>query len=174
MKPWNLLLLAAVAALPVTSASAAERAHQHGVVSVTATLDGGTLRLDLNAPLDAIVGFERAPRTAAEKASAAAALKQLDPGAALWLPNAEAGCRLASSEVEAPVLQGAQGAADGHADLEAGYEFRCEQPQQLTGIQHQLFKNFPRIKRIDFQYALPSGQGRAQLRSPQALLPLKR
>lgn len=174
MKPWNLLVIFAFAALPAAPGYAAEHAHQHGVVSVTATLDGATLRLELDAPLDGIVGFERAPRTAAEKATAAAALKQLDPGAALWQPNPEAGCKLSATLVQAPVLQGAPAAADGHADLEAGYEFRCEQPKQLAGIQHQLFKTFPRIKRIDFQYALPSGQGKAQVRSPQALLPLKR
>lgn len=175
MKPrWKPILAAAAASLALSTAHGHGKAHQHGVVGVMLTLEGQALTLQLDAPLQDLVGFERAPRTAAEKATVAAALTQLEPGGALWQPTAEAGCALASTRVDSPVLQQQKTAADGHADLEAVYEFRCEQPDRLTGVAHTLFKAFPRIKRIDFQYALPSGQGKAQLRSPQALLPLKR
>lgn len=175
MKPmWKPIFAAAAAALVLSAAQGHGQAHQHGVVSVTLALDGQALSLNLDAPLHDLVGFERAPRTAAEKAAAAAVLKQLDPGGGLWQPTPEAGCTLAGTRVDAPVLQQQQAAADGHADLEAVYEFRCEQPARLTGVAHTLFKAFPRIARIDFQYALPGGQGKAQLRKPQALLPLKR
>lgn len=152
----------------------AEHAHQHGVVSLNATLEGEVLSLDLDAPLDSLLGFERAPRTEAERAAAAALLKTLGPGTSIWRPNPEAGCVLTQSKVTAPVLQQAQVSAEEHADLEAGYQFRCKQPAKLTGLQHGLFNAFARLQRIEWQFALPSGQGKRTVRRPEALLPLKR
>jgi Protein of unknown function (DUF2796) len=165
------LSLAAVLALPV---SATEHAHQHGVVSLSATLEGELLTLDLDAPLDSLLGFERAPRTAAEREAAAALLRTLNPGQSLWRPNEEARCVLSTTRVDAPVLQQPAKPSSEHADLEASYEFRCAQPAQLTGVVHGLFKAFPRLKRIDWQFALPAGQGKRSIQRDQALLPLKR
>ncbi len=172
MRPIRFML--AVAAALALPAGAAEHAHQHGVVSLSAALDGEQLTLDLDAPLDSLLGFERAPRTAAERSAAAALLKALDPGQALWQPNAEARCVLTQTRIDAPVLQKPDAPAGEHADLEAGYTFRCAQPQQLTGIGHGLFKSFPRLQRIDWQFALPTGQGRRVVTRDQALLPFKR
>lgn len=165
------LLIAAAMAMP---AFAAEHAHQHGVVSLVATLEGDLLTLDLDAPLDSLLGFERAPRTPAEREAAAALIKRLDPGQSLWQPNEEARCVLTKTRVEAPVLQQGAAAAGEHADLEAGYEFRCAQPGRLSGVKHGLFKAFPRLQRIDWQFALPSGQGKRTVVRDQSLLPLKR
>ncbi|PTT78105.1 hypothetical protein DBR42_24125 [Pelomonas sp. HMWF004] len=165
------LLLMTTLAVPAWSA---EHAHQHGVVSLNATLEGEVLSLDLDAPLDSLLGFERAPRTEAERAAAAALLKTLGPGTSMWRPNPEARCVLAQAKVEAPVLQQPQAPAGEHADLEAGYQFRCAQPAQLTGLQHELFQAFARLQRIEWQFALPSGQGKRTVKRPEALLPLKR
>lgn len=172
--PWirpALLLVMTAATLPVF---AAEHPHQHGIVSVSATLDGDVLTLDLDAPLDSLLGFERAPRTAAEREAAVALLKRMNPGQGLWAPNEEAGCVLSTSRVDAPVLQQPAKATGEHADLEATYEFRCARPGQLSGIEQRLFPAFPRLKRIDWQFALPSGQGKRTVLRDQSLLPLKR
>ena len=55
-----------LSALPVLAAQPAH-AHVHGAVQLDVAVDGPTLTLTLEAPLDSVVGFERAPRTAAEK-----------------------------------------------------------------------------------------------------------
>jgi len=176
---FNRLALCLMTTLMTTLAVpawSAEHAHQHGVISLNATLEGEVLSLDLDAPLDSLLGFERAPRTAAERAAAAALLKTLGPGTSMWQPNPEAGCVLTQAKVEAPVLQQAQTPAPAgeHADLEASYQYRCAQPARLTGLQHGLFNAFARLQRIEWQFALPSGQGKRTVKRPEALLPLKR
>lgn len=174
MQATHASLSFALALLLASPAESAGQAHQHGVVTLSATLEGGVLSLDLDAPLDSLLGFERAPRTAAERAAAAALLKTLDPGSTLWQPNAEAACVLRQSKIHAPVLQQPAAPAAEHADLEAGYEFSCAQPGKLTGLRHGLFQSFPRLQRIDWQFALPSGQGKRVVKRPEASLPLNR
>lgn len=167
-------LLAVTLALSCLQALAAGAPHRHGVVSLSATLEGQVLSLDLQAPLDSLLGFERAPRTAAERAGAAALLDQLDPGSLLFQANPEAGCVPTRADVKAAVLQGSMPPVGGHADLEAAYQFRCERPEQLASIRHGLFGAFRRIQRIEVQFALPAGQGRRVLKRPEAILALKR
>lgn len=166
----SLLLMAAVA-LPVR---AAPQAHQHGVLTLSASVDGAVLTLDLDSPLDSLLGFERAPRTPAERAAAQALLKRLGSETTLWHPTAQAGCTLERARVDAPVLQSVPGLAGEHADLEATYEFKCAEPARLTGLSHDLFTVFPRLQRIQWQFALPSGQGRRLIERPAAELPLTR
>ncbi|MFN3303633.1 MAG: DUF2796 domain-containing protein [Roseateles sp.] len=170
----RIVLLPAAALALALPVGAAEHAHQHGVVSLSATLEGELLTLDLDAPLDSLLGFERAPRTAAEREAAAALLQKMNAGQSMWRPSDEARCTLTATRVDAPALQQPAKATGEHADLEATYEFRCAQPAQLSGIVHGLFAAFPRLQRIDWQFALPSGQGKRSITRDQALLPLKR
>lgn len=174
---WRSLCTAVAAATLATGALAAggkdhdhkhgksAGAHQHGHVTLDVGVDGGTLTIALSSPLDSIVGFERAPRSDAERRTAADALARLRAPGTLFVPDAAAGCRLASANVEAPVLEGGT-SSDGHADLDADYEYRCDQPQALRALQLGLFDGFPRIEQIVVQTATPAGQGKARLRRP--------
>jgi Protein of unknown function (DUF2796) len=174
MKP----LIFALSLLCLSAASVAQgHAHQHGVVRLDVAIDGQALTLSLDAPLDSLLGFEHRPRTAAEKAGMAALLKQLDPGAALWRPNAQAQCSLIKTTLESALLQApAPSAAEAgeHADLDGSWEFRCAQVDQLSSIELGLFDAFKRIQRIEVQVAGPKGQLKRELKRPEKMLGLSR
>lgn len=165
-------LLGALAALLVTPNLAAQgsnpKAHEHGAMKLDIGIDGAELTIAVEMPLDNLVGFERAPRNDAERKAAADALAKMRAGAALFKPNPDAQCTLASSKAEAPVLeQGAQpGKSGDHADLDGTYVFKCTQPEKLATLDVGLFEAFKRVKRIEVQVAGPKGQSKTVLRPP--------
>jgi hypothetical protein len=161
--------------LSAAATSAQAQAHQHGVVQLDVAIDGSLLSLQLDAPLDSLLGFEHRPRTTTERAAAAALLKTLDPGAALWRPNAEAQCTLIKTTLASPLLLQASTATDDeHADLEGSWEFRCARPEQLRSIALGLFDAFKRIQRITVQVAGAKGQLKRELQRPNQQLLLTR
>lgn len=60
MNKQTSLLLSVLVLLPATL-HAGEKAHQHGVAILEVAVDGGTLRLRLESPLNNLAGFEHAP-----------------------------------------------------------------------------------------------------------------
>lgn len=171
--------------LAAAGAAWAGKAHEHGAVRLDLVLAGGELTLDVEMPQDSLLGYERAPRTDAERKAAAAALARLRDGGSLFRLDAGAACVLASAEVRAPVLQPPAGGAvakgahpgpdaGGHADVDATYVFRCAQPPRLAALEVLLFDAFKRIERIDVQAVLPQGQRKAVLRPAARVLRLAR
>jgi hypothetical protein len=168
MRSLTVALTISLLSLITTAALAQGHAHVHGQARLDLVIDGDQLVLTLEAPLDSIVGFEHAPRTAAQRQAAEQALKALADGARLFRPPTDAGCVLAAHRLDAPVLQGA--ASDGHADLDAEYRFRCSRPAAITRLDLGLFDALPRLQRLDAQLAGPAGQGRRTLRRGTATL----
>lgn len=152
-------------------APAGHGAHEHGRVALAVALDGQTLTISLEAPLDSLLGFERAPRTEAEKKAAQAMLEHLRAGQGLFAPDAAAQCQPVSATVDAPVLQ-AGGAAKGeHADLDATFVLRCAQPQALTSIDlGGLLDRHRRIARVEAEIVTPAGQFKSVLKRPARVL----
>ena len=152
--------------------------HVHGVVALDVALEGPRVVLSLKAPLDSLVGFERAPRTDAERRAAADALARLREPDALFRLDAAAGCRRVSAEVAAPVLEArpgaAKGSADGHAALEAQIAYDCARPGELKTLEVGLADTFKRIRRVDVQVAGPRGQTKVTLRGATRSVPLQR
>lgn len=159
--PRILLATTLLALLPL--AASAGKPHEHGAVKLDLALDGTKLELLLEAPLDSIVGFERAPRTDAERKTAADALARLRKGEGLFVLPAAAQCTLQPPAVKADVLEGGAAPKDGHADLDASFAFTCTKPEQLATLDVALFDAFPRIRRIDVQVAAAKGQSKATL-----------
>ena len=173
----RLVALLVAGALPVLVSlpARAGKAHSHGVAQVVLTLEGPVLSVELEMPLDTLVGFERAPRTESERQSARQALSRLrDSGASLIRPAAAGQCRLESTSVNAPVLE--QGAAplQGHADAQIRYQFQCAQPSALVSVELNLFEPFRRLERLEAQAVTESGQGRTVLRRAANTLRLPR
>jgi len=156
------LILAAAGA----GAAYAAKPHEHGVVKLDVAVEGDKLTVALEAPLDNLLGFERAPRTEAERKAASEVMARLRAPAGLFAADAAAQCALAKTDVQAPVLEGSAKAKDGHADLDATYEFKCAQPAQLRALDVGLFEAYKRIQRIDVQVAGPQGQSKTTLRRP--------
>ncbi len=78
-------------------------AHEHGIARLGLAVDGTRLTVDLALPAESVFGFERAPRSAEERATAAEALDRLRTGGArlIAFPDGVT-CALDSAEVEAP------------------------------------------------------------------------
>lgn len=161
--------------LAAGSPADAHKAHQHGVVKMDVALEGNEVSIGLEMPLDTLVGFERRPRTDAERRAAADALARIREGGSLFRFDAAARCSLREARVEAPVLDPASGAdapAGGHADLDAHYVFGCEAPARLATLEVLLFDAFRRVERVQVQAVLPKAQGRAVLRRTSRIVQL--
>lgn len=169
-------LLAGALLLATLPVQAQHKGHVHGVVNLNIAVQGNTLTVQMEAPLDNLVGFEHRPRTAAQLKAAEAALKTLNDVAALIKPAAAAQCDAGKAEVDGSTLQPAvPGAKDAaHADLDATYTYTCAQPAALATLELGLFDAFRRIQRIDVQVAGPQGQRKQVLRRPARQVQLAR
>jgi hypothetical protein len=175
-----LLALVALRALVFGGAAQAQSAgaHEHGVARLAVTVDPTHVTLDLDTPLDNLVGFEHAARTDAERERAAAALARLRAAEGLFRIDPGAGCKLSGAELRAPTLQpGAASAApakEGHADLAGHFEFTCKAGARAGFVEVGLFEHFPALRRIDLQVNTPRGQMQATLLRPASRVALAR
>lgn len=171
----------------------AGKAHEHGVARLDIAIDAGGITLELTTPLDNLLGFERGPRTDAERKVADAALAKLRAAAGLFSIDPAAGCTLASVELRSAALKlgateaagaprasgtaGTAGTADtsgGHADLDATVAFRCIAAAKATFVDTELFSSFARFSRIDVQVAAAQGQRQTTLKRPAKRVLLQR
>ncbi len=177
--------LALVLSTALAGAAQAAGAHQHGVARLEVAVDGNGLTVTLDTPLDNLLGFERGPRTDAERKAVQAMAQRLRNAATLVVPAAAASCQLQgvdlASDVIAPALLAVAPAAaaappaapagGGHADLEAVFRFQCAQPPALKSLDVAgLFQAYPRLKQLDAALAAPGVQRGAKLRPRQATL----
>jgi hypothetical protein len=169
------LAVLAVLAIGLAAPAAAEGPHQHGAARLDVVVDGPALTVTLDSPLDNLLAFERAPRTAAERAAVQAMAQRLHAAAALLQPTPAAGCTLRdvalASEVIDPALLAKSPPsspaaaparpppAGAHADLEAGFRFDCATPAALKGLAlGGLFQAFPKLRQLDVAVAAPGVQ----------------
>jgi hypothetical protein len=167
--------LLAVGLCALATSFAAEHAHVHGVVSLNVAIEANTVSLQLEAPLDSLVGFEHAPRTAAQTQAVSAMFERFKSPQALFILDAGAQCTLKRSTAESDALKADAGkksaAGDGHADLDADIEFDCKQAGSLRSIDLSgLLAAFPRIGRVEAQIVSPAGQFKQSLRRPERVL----
>ena len=160
-----------------TAALAAGKAHEHGVARLDVAVDGLRVSMELDTPLDNLIGFERAPRTDAERDKANAAVAKLRLGEALFRIDAAAGCTLDKVELRSAPLQlgpvGTTTSGD-HGDLTALYMFNCKAGAKAGFVEVGLFEAFASLKRIDLQVVTPKGQLKATLRRPTSRVVLAR
>ncbi|MBL8378373.1 MAG: DUF2796 domain-containing protein [Burkholderiales bacterium] len=176
-------LLVAAAALPAQ----AGKGHVHGLATLKVAVDGETLTLTLESPLDNLLGFERAPRDDAERRAVATMAERLRNPEKMLLPAAAARCTLAEVRLTSLVLAGtpahdapagAAGAAaaakpaDGHGDLMAQYRYRCAAPAELRSVEVRFFESFRRLASINAQVAGAKGQSAKRLTPKQSVLKL--
>jgi len=168
--------------LAAVPAPANDAAHVHGIVRLAVAVDAQTLAIDIEAPLDSLLGFEHRPRTAAQRQAADAVLKQMNDAASLFRPDPAAQCTPSKTTIDAEVLQAAAPAAaskdkdknDEHAELAARVEYACKEPGKLATIEVGLFDAFKRIRRIEAQTASAQGQSKQTLSRNSKVLKLRR
>jgi len=156
-----------VGAAALATPAWAGKAHEHGVAQLDIGVEPSRVSLILDTPLDNVLGYERAPRSDAERAAADALLAKLRAGDTLIRIDGQAACGAPKVEIKAPVLEpGAAGkdAKDGHADLEAVWDFPCKSGAKAGFVDlGGLFDALPRLKRVNIQIATPRGQMKAVL-----------
>jgi hypothetical protein len=176
--PFGRQLALGAALCIAASAQAAGHAHEHGVVKLDIAIDAGTVTVQMQTPLDNLIGFERAPRNDAERKKADAAVARLKAADSLFRIDPAAGCTLGKVElVSAPLKLGASepGAADdGHADLDADFTFTCRNAAGAAFIDLALFNAFAGMQRIEVQIAAPQGQFKRTLQRPASRITLGR
>ena len=161
MKAQVLLAATLICGMPFAHA---QHKHVHGEGRLDAVIDQGSISLDVELPLDAVVGFERTPKNDKQKAALAAAEKILNDATALWQPTPAAGCAVQSVQVGMPKFDGE------HADIDANYVFHCADPAELKAIETTLFKHFKRLYRLETQRSGPVGQGAQRLTPKKPVL----
>ncbi|AGU48769.1 hypothetical protein VAPA_1c16600 [Variovorax paradoxus B4] len=171
---------AALFAAPFLSAQAQQQhAHVHGQLKLDVAIDGPTVVINMESPLDNIVGFERAPKTDAEKKTAEDAIAQLRAADKLFAIDPAANCKLGPVELRSSALglgSPDPGEPAGHADLDATFSFNCTNAAAAKFIDVNLFSAFKGTRQIDSQIASAQGQFKRQLKRPagaQAAQPVR-
>ncbi|MDR3157618.1 MAG: DUF2796 domain-containing protein [Zoogloeaceae bacterium] len=162
-------------------------AHVHGEAHLDMALEGTALSLQLESPLDNLLGFERAPGNPAEEDKAKRMSATLRAADRLFALTPAAGCALEkvtleSSALTAELLGEAGNATErehehehgaphehddedeaGHADLDASWQFHCARPEALRAVEIRLFHSFPGLHTLRVRAATPKGQRGATL-----------
>ncbi|MDH4394302.1 MAG: DUF2796 domain-containing protein [Limnobacter sp.] len=176
---WGKSLRIAVLALPFVAVSLSTAvlaqqlpAHVHGVARLELIAQGTELSVSLLSPLDNWVGFEHAPRNAAQKAAIEKAKSDIATKELIAF-NPEALCKLKRAEFEPGLPKTHSHKGDVHAESEASWEFHCEQPDLLKELRLPLFKAYPRFAKIQAAAADADGQSAGTLtaKSPTLRLP---
>ena len=175
MKTLFHLLVMLGAMLCAAPRSAHAQAHEHGAAQLDVALEGRLLSLRFEAPLDALFGFERAPRSAAERQLVDAGIARLKAAERLFRPDAAAACSLRRVELQSAALKlGAQEGSPEHANLEATIVFDCKDSAKLAAIDVGLFEAFARLQRIDVQIVTAKAQSKRSLKRPANRISLPR
>jgi hypothetical protein len=143
----------------------AQHKHVHGEGTLNVVIDGESIKIELEMPLDAAVGFEHAPKTFKQKAALAETEALLKDAEALFKPNAEADCLESNIEVTMPFFTSGE-----HADIDAEYMYTCGNPSALKNIETTLFAKFKRLYRLEVQRSGPNGQGAQRLTPKKPVL----
>lgn len=172
--------LAMLAGTAVQAQGPKHGAHQHGVAQLQVAVDGNVLEITLESPLDNLLGFERAPRTNAERETVRRMAQRFHAAAGLFTPTPAANCTPQGAELASDILDpallapagststpataaGAAQAGEGHAELAATVRFECANPAALKGLDVGLFKAFPKFRQIDAAVATGSSQRGSKL-----------
>ncbi len=171
----KLLLSATLLAASMATPAWAGKAHEHGAAKLDIAVEAGRLVISLESPLDGLLGFERAPRSAAEKRAVESMVATLKAAGTLFRIDPAAQCVPGPVSLEsAPLRLGESSTAadDGHGDLDAGFEFSCQSAPAFVEV--GLFRAFPRLARLDVQTATAKGQRKLVLVRPAQRVELAR
>jgi hypothetical protein len=165
----------AACALPVAQAHAQQRAHVHGQLKLEIAIEGPTVTIAMEAPLDSLLGFERAPRNDVEKKAVETMTARLRAADGLFKIDPAANCKLGPVDLRSFVLGLGKAEAparksDEHADLDANFGFNCSNAAQAKFIEVGLFEAFQGTRQIEVQIVTADGQFKRTLRRPATRL----
>lgn len=154
------------------------QAHVHGVGELDVVSEGNGVSVTLFSPLHNVLGFERAPKTAAEKDKAKLVQVLLnDPRIVSF--NADALCTRVDTALTSDVLNphthgnDADHHAHDHSDILMRWEFQCEKPAELRHLTVRVFNLFEQFTELQAQVLLQGRQLGARLTPKQPVLKLR-
>lgn len=150
-------------------------AHVHGVAQLDVLGQGNRVSVSLESPLFNLLGFERTPKTQAEKLLAKRAVSNLRSDNNVQF-NPQAGCKMVDAVLNSAELNPSQGdepSDDGHAEFWMRWEFECDNPKALEALEVKLFKQFPRFTELRAQLVLDGRQAGARLTPSNPIFKLR-
>lgn len=142
-------------------------AHVHGAVTVNLALEAELLVAELDAPALQVLGFEKAPRSAIERAAVSDVDRWLASGREFLAVPQTAGCRLLKTEYTPPALGG------DHADYRVRTSFRCSRPNQLAWVELWMLRRLQGVEKVEVNLVTPSGQRQVTLPTGTLRVPLR-
>ena len=161
-------ILISLALITVSLASIAQNSphshqhHQHGKGVLEIGIEGRTLSGTLEMPLEALLGFEHAPKTGKEKSAQSKLETRLGTIDAWFEINPEAQCTPNSPQTKLD-----RDAHAKHSDLLYTFSYSCSNPGALKEIRLLFFKEYPSVKEVKVELASPKGQ-RLIMASPKS------
>lgn len=137
-----------------------KEAHQHGHAELELAVEGSRLTGHLHGPMDNFLAFEHSAKTPDQRRQVEALQANLKNVSWLVTPAVAAGCAQSSVKVESKMFEDKP--YKGHADIAVEFTMECQTPDALKSIDLTVFANTKRLKTLNVQWALPSGQGSAQ------------
>lgn len=101
----TLALMVCCAALMTSAPARAGKPHQHGVATLDVAMDGAEVTLELTVPLEALLGFERAPQTDNERRLADELLSWMRQGQQVFSLESTGPCTFMQAVLKSPVLE---------------------------------------------------------------------
>ncbi len=165
-------------------AQARQHAHVHGVIKLDIAVDAQLLIIQMDSPLDSLLGFEHTPRSAAEKLAVQRLVHSLRAADQRFKINPQAGCTLRKVELVSSTLglgptssawaasadSAAPPAEPAHGDVDGTFEFNCTNTAKITSIDLGFFDAYPHARQIEVQVATPKGQFKRVLSRPATRL----
>jgi hypothetical protein len=153
--------------------------HVHGTGELQVALDSDTLTLELHAPLENLLGFEHAPRTASERAAVKAMTAKLERPEMLFKLPKGASCTARPTRIDSPLdsapattsrAETKKRVGDDHADLSATFSFICTRIDKLDSIDVAIFTAFPATRALNAAVIGPRGQSAVTLTPNQRVI----
>ena len=145
--------------------------HEHGKVTLNVALEGGVLAAEIEAPAINVIGFEHAPRDAAQRKVVADAGAWLSSGARILGVPASAGCRLTTAKLEPPAWEEPEAAGKhdhdhehehegeaGHADYRVSLRYTCSKPAGLAWVEPWALRGLRDVAELTVNIVTPTVQ----------------
>ena len=159
----KILIYFALITVSLTSyAQSSSHSHQHGNGVLEIAIEAKTLSGVLEMPLEALLGFEHAPKTSKEKSAQSKLETRLGLIDAWFEINSEAQCTPKSPQIKLD-----RDAITKHSDLLYTFSYSCSNPSALKEIRLLFFKEYPSVKEVKVEVASPKGQ-RLIMASPKS------
>jgi hypothetical protein len=127
--------------------------HVHGQATLMIGMEGNSGQVEFRGAGDDLYGFERTPRTAAERAKQSAALDRLrTQGASLIRFDSALGCTVVAKDVRVAEER------SGHGEVRAQYTVTCKRPVAGRPIRFGVSALFPGVDRVAVQMVSDTAQ----------------